>query len=340
MKNFKRIFSWICLSLVIQFAGLFYIDKYYLAVDTGVKVKKIENKNKQPDIEVAIPSNATHTGVSFDGKYAAYYQEDVLKVVNTKTGKIKDISFDDGVKVSYYKWISDRNRMLIAEKHSTEDGYGFKLSYYDVDKDSKEEIKDLTWGDQVSEVEDIQASTLTNVIYVNVSRGEEKNNLYWINIMKEMKKVPIQAYSVGHTAILNHEDKLLYEDANSNKIFGTNMDESVEITGVKNPCLLGVDTEDNVYIGAMENNKMTKIYYGNLEEATSQWTQMALKEPASKEDIFILNEGKILVNDSIKGVIKDIGTGKETVYKGKILQIFSTGIASILDGKLVKTNFN
>lgn len=341
MKNLKRITTWIVLSLLIQFIGFFYIDKYYLSTNATVKVKKVENKasDKKPDVEVKIPENAEHISVSFDGKYVAYYDGDKLKVCNTKNGENKDISFDEGVQVSYYKWLSDRNRMLIGEKHNNDDGAGFKLSYYDVDKDTKEEIKDLTWADENSEVKDIQASTLTNVIYVKVARSGGRSSIYWINIMKEMKKVNTNAYLVGETAILYHDDKLLYEDATYNKVYATNMENSIRISGVDKPRILGVDNDDNVYIGSMENDKITKIYYGTLEKPTKEWNVLPLRDPVDKKGIFISEQGKVMINDNLKGVIKEVSTGKETSYTGRFLQIYSTGVASIKDGKLVKTNF-
>lgn len=341
MKNLKKITIWIGLSLLIQFIGFFYVDKYYLATNATVKVKKVENKtsDKKPEVSVSIPDNAEHISVSFDGKYVAYYDGDKLQVCNTKTGQNIDVSFAEGVKVSYYKWLSDRNRMLIGEKHNNDEGAGFKLSYYDVDKNAKEEIKNLTWADENSEVKNIQASTLTNVIYVKVARSGGRSSIYWINIMKEMKKINTKAYLVGETAILYHDDKLLYEDATYNRIYATNMDESIRIDGVDKPRILGVDSDDNAYIGSMENEKITKIYFGTLDKPTSQWNVIPLREPVDKKDIFISEQGKVLINDNLKGIMKEVSTGKETSYTGKFLQIYSTGVASIKDGKLVKTSF-
>ena len=213
----------------------------------------------------------------------------------------------------------------------------------DLDKELKEmvqeEIKDLTWADEDSEVEDIQASTLTNVIYVKVARSGGKSSIYWINIMNEMKKINTKAYLVGETAILYHEDKLLYEDATYHKIYATNMEDSIDIDGVKDPRLLGVDSDDNAYIGSMENGKITKIYYGLLENPTSKWNVIHLSGPVDKNNIYISEQGKVMINDNLKGTIKEVSTGKETSYKGKFLQVYSTGVASIKDGKLIKTNF-
>ncbi|WP_406541525.1 hypothetical protein [Clostridium ljungdahlii] len=41
MKIFKKITIWIIISLVVQFAGLFYINNYFLSSQTEIKTKKI-----------------------------------------------------------------------------------------------------------------------------------------------------------------------------------------------------------------------------------------------------------------------------------------------------------
>lgn len=43
--------------------------------------------------------------------------------------------------------------------------------------------------------------------------------------------------------------------------------------------------------------------------------------------------------NNLKGIVKEVATGKETSYSGKFIQVYSSGVASIKDGKLVKTNF-
>lgn len=340
MSALKRIIGWIMISLIVQFAGLFYIDNIYLSNNAPVKVKKIEDKSsdKKKDAEVAIPENAQNINMSFDGKYVAYYDDDILKVVSTKTGEKKDIYFEEGVKVSYYKWLSDRNRMLIAEKHSNQNGMALRLSYYDIDKDTKEEIKDLTWADTESEVESIEASTLTNVIHIKVSRGSGRSSLYWINIMKDMKKLYTNDYFIGEIRTLNHEDKLLYEGKTYNTIHATNVNNSIKIDGVQVPKLLGVDEEDNIYIGSEENENITKVYYGNIEKPTSEWKVIQLSEPIDKDDIYISKKGQVLLNDNLKGIIKEASSGKQTAYKGTFLQIYDDGVASISEGKLQKTD--
>lgn len=341
MKIFKRIFLWILISLTIQFAGLFYADKYFLATNTSIKTKKVvKSEVKKQDAEVKIPDNATHVNASFNARYLAYYDGDVLKVINTKTGEEKKVDFEDGVQVSFYKWLPDRNRMLIAEKETGKKGSSFKLAYYDVDKDVKEDIKELDWADKNAEVEDIQASPLTNIIYVKVANGGKRSSIYWINIMKEMKKVDTMAYMIGKIKVVPHEDKLVYEDLTHHRIYITGQDEPLDINGVNNPSLIAVDDEDRVYIGETQDDKISKIYYGSVKEGRNSLQTIDLGTAVDKDAIYVSSQGKIYINDNLKGVVREVASGKEYIYQGKFIQIYTDGIISVSDGKMVKTLFN
>lgn len=341
MKIFKRIFLWILISLTIQFAGLFYAEKYLLATDTSIKTKKVvKSEVKKQDAEVKIPDNATHVNASFNARYLAYYDGDVLKVINTKTGEEKKVDFEDGVQVSFYKWLPDRNRMLIAEKETGKKGSSLKLAYYDVDKDVKEDIKELDWADKKSEVEDIQASPLTNIIYVKVANSGKRSSIYWINIMKEMKKVDTMAYMIGKIKVVPHEDKLIYEDLTHHRIYTTGQDEPLDINGVNNPSLIAVDDDDRVYIGETQEDKVSKIYYGSVKEGRNSLQTIDLGTAVDKDAIFVSSQGKIYINDNLKGLVREVASGKEYIYQGRFIQMYTDGIISVSDGKMVKTLFN
>ncbi len=119
MKKFKRVAAWILVSLVLQSAVLLYLDKFYFVTESNFKTKKIETPTAKPqksDVQIKIPDSAKQVSISYDGKFAAYYEGDVLEVVNTVTGNKNQVSFDKDEKVSFYKWLPDINSMIIAEK--------------------------------------------------------------------------------------------------------------------------------------------------------------------------------------------------------------------------------
>lgn len=339
MKKFKRVLVWASLSIIIQCAGLFYINNYFLSDNTNITIQKITNSNNKKDAEVSIPKGATNVNVSYNGRYISYYDKEVLKVINTKTGEEKSVEFNSGVKVSYYTWMPDRNRMLIAEKKASGSSNKFELAYYDVDKDAKDKITDLTWADKKAEVSQIQASPLTNVINIKISLSGNRNSIYWINIMKEMKKVDTKAYVIGNIRMIPHEDKLVYEDLTYNKVFVTGQEAPLTIPGVTRLCLVATDYNDNIYLGNDVNGKVTKIYYRGSNSKES-FNELAIGGEVDKSDIYVSNSGKIYVNDNFKGVVKELSTGKEFSYSGTFVQIFEGGIVSLSENKVVKTFFN
>lgn len=343
MKVLKRITLWALISLILQFSGFFYADKYLLTSDTSpVKTKKIVSKtNESQEASINIPDDAENITMSYDGKFVAYYHDDTLKVVDTKTADEKNVDFGDDVEISYYKWLPDRNRMLIAEKSNSKFASNFTLAYYDVDKDIKEDVKELDWSNKKSEVADIQASPLTNVIYVKVANGGKRSSVYWINIMKELKKVDTKAYMIGKINIIPHEDKLVYEDLTYHRIYATDQNQPIDINGVDDPTLLGIDDDDTIYIGqADKDNNVSKIFYGNMKEDTNTFTSVSLDSSVDKNDIYVDSSGYIYVNDNFKGIVTEMKNRKQYKYLGTFVQIYENGIASVSDGKLVKTPIN
>ncbi len=177
---------------------------------------------KQKILILLYQQEAENILVSYDAKYLSYYENEELKIVNCKDGKIKNIEAEDGTKISFSEWLPDRNRMLLVEKKSDDESSNLVLYSYDVAKGEKVKIKDLAWSDTKSEVEDIQLSTLTGVIYVKVSNnGISRSSIYRIDRMGDMTKINTIPKFVSNIALLRHEDKLVYEGSVYNKIYVT-----------------------------------------------------------------------------------------------------------------------
>ncbi|MGV8982857.1 hypothetical protein [Clostridium sp.] len=336
MKWKKRIFIWIVVSLSLQCLVLFYVDHYFLATDSKVDSKKIEpNESKEvKNIDITVPANAENILVSYDANYLSYYESGKLKIVNCDDGTIKDISVDDGCTISFSKWLPDRNRMLLVEKKSFDDSSNLILYYYDVSKGEKVKIKDLAWANTKSEVEDIQLATLTGVIYVKVSSQDERSSIYRIDRMGGMTKADTIPNFVSNISLLRHEDKLIYEGSVYNKIYATGRESSITIEGVDKLTLIGDDDDDNVYLGELKDKLISKIYFGKTSDDTTDWKTIELQEPAEINDIFVCSDGKVYQNDSLTGVVKEISTGTKTSYEGKLVQLYTKGIVSLVDNKI------
>ncbi|ABS42175.1 hypothetical protein [Clostridium botulinum] len=337
MKVVKKIILWVMISLTLQFAGLFYIDKYFLASGgTRIKAKKVTNTGTEnKDYDVNIPENVEELDVSFNGKYISYFKDNKLNIISTKNGEKKNIEFDSKKDKLEYIWLSDRNRIIYAENKEGQ----VLLSSYDVDKDQKDKICEFNFESSSAKIEDIKAAPLMNLIYVKVNVGGNNNRLYSVNIMKEKDRVDIMTEAVGDMNIIPHEDILIYEDKINKKIFATHNESSINIGGVTSPKLLSIDDNDNVYIGELKEDEVVKIYYGNVKNNTSTWKALDIPNGAKVKDIYVSPLGSVYVNDDLKGVIKEISTGKETKYSGVMMKMYIDGVASISDGKLVKTKF-
>jgi len=335
MKWKKRIGIWIVVSLSLQFLGLFYINHYFLANDSKVVTKKVVyDKSKIiKNNDIVAPVNAKNILVSYDAKYLSYFENEELKIVNCKDRTIKNIKAEDGNKISFSKWLPDRNRILIVEKKIDVQASNLVLYSYDVLKSEKVKIKELASGATNYEVADIQLSPLTGVIYIKVLIGDN-SSIYKIDRMGEITKESIIPNSVGNIASVRHEDKLVYEGLVDNKIYSTSGDQSLSVKGVDKLTLIGNDYEDNLYIGEVKDKLISKIYYGKTSENIKQWKAFNLQIPSSKDDLFVSSDGKVYQNHASKSVIKEVNSGIETSYKGEILQLYSKGIVTLLNNKI------
>jgi hypothetical protein len=341
MKIIKRIVIWSMLSLALQMSGFYYINKYYLSDETHITVSKLQkNTETVKTAEVSVPEGAENIGASYNGKYVAYYDSDVLKVVDMSTGDVSTVDFESGVDVSYFKWLSDRNRMLIAEKKKTSSGVTFELSYYDVDKDTKDSITQLTWAGKNAEVSDIEASPLTNMIFIKIALNDYQSSIYSLNIMGNKNKVTTVVNTIGNICIVPHVDKLYYEDSKNDRIYATGTKGKVVIGSSDKFSLISIDSNDNVYMGELaDDGTVKRIYYGQAGAATSGYAYVDLAAPVMKEDICVSSDGKIYLNDNFKGILTEFSSGKQYTYKGNFLQVYDGGIMSLSEGKVVKTPF-
>lgn len=349
MKNLKRIVIWVIISLILQSSVLLYLDKFYFVTETNFQAKKVDTHKKTTvtNSQINVPDSATQISVSFDGKYLAYYDAGTLNVVNISTGEKKDVSFDKDIKLSFYKWQSDVDNLLIAEKKITSKGDLIKLSRYEPQKNKKYDINNDNKGnpifislpDKKSEVQDLEFSGITNMIYAKIGHSGNRNSIYAIDVMARMNKLKINSYFTGNILTFRTDSRMVYEDLTYHKIYVTGLAGFINIKGVASPSLLATDEDDNLYIGKLDGDKITKIYYGQIKDSTSMWQSVDLNNPTKPKDIHISSDGKIYINDNLKGVVYNITDNKEINYKGQFVQIYNAGVYSISDGVLSKKTF-
>ena len=86
----------------------------------------------------------------------------------------------------------------------------------------------------------------------------------------------------------------------------------------------------------MKGDKIDKIYYGNIEKNEKLWNSVNITNPAKKQDIHVCKNGKVYIENKETGVIKDIFSGSEKKYNGRVIQYYNKGAGALYNGKFVK----
>lgn len=348
MRYFKFFIIGFFTILIIQFGALVFLETVYFTDNASYSSTKVEN-NVSKDVsklKLVLEDGSIDTSVSYDGKYLAYLNNKDLFVLNLDDTNKTKVSASDGMEIIYYKWIYDRNRLILAERPiNLKKSAFYKLYYYDVDSKSKAEIFNEVNNRSIKipiynnneKIDAIDMSTLTNVIYVKLSSSNNYSRVYSINIMAQVKNIKTVTHNVGKIISTKIDDVLLYENLNDSKVFiyGENM--PIEINGNSNLSLLGTDNKDNVYLALTNNDKTQIIYYGNI--AGNDWKKIDIKTAVDINDIYINYKGQIFIKDSSKSIIEELLTGKGTYYIGNIIDIYDNGIISEKDNEIIRTTF-
>lgn len=357
MKLIKIFIIWIIIALAVELVGFKYLDKYYLAPDTSfiaIKVAPVVEPIVQKK-EIMIPSSINFNFIlSYDGKYALYKEEQNLKILNTISGEISDLAPENNEAISFFRWVPDSNRILLVKKLASQNK--FKMYYYDAKSTEKPvEVRNYMngsmEGQEVSiplknpdaEVVDIDMSTYNGVMYVKLFNNGRRDEMYRMDRMANMERInpkELKSNMIGSILSTKHSEKLVYEDILYGKIYATGVKNPIMPKGVTRAVLLGIDSsDDTIYIGEIEKDKVTKVFYGYAEDSIEKWNIIVLNTPVLKENIFVCSNGKAYVNNGIDGIVTDIRSGDTTSYIGRLLQIYDKGLLSSSQSSLQKLKF-
>ncbi len=340
MKLSKKIIAWAILSIILQIGGLYVLDNFVFKHSSDFQSKRIEtSKDKTKGINATIPPDADTVKVSYDGKYLTYNQNNNLYMQDTKTGTNTQITTKDEGDILYYKWLSDRDRLIIAKKVEKDGVYKIQLVTYSPTNSSETVVSNICVYQKDMEVKKVTESTITGVYYIDIYRGGLKNTVYRIDINDTLTKVTLQTNVLGNMQVIPHEDRLIYEDKVNCKFFVTSPNKQLTFNSNKKLTLLGIDRNDVIYMGELNGDKIASIVYGKVSEDTSTWKRITLDSVINSDDLYFSNESEILINDNLKGSVKNLTTGNEVEYEGKLIQIKEDFIATTdSSGKLVYKN--
>lgn len=201
MKNKGKILVWIVATLLFQ--GLIYL--YF------------NNILFAPTSSYELSASDTVTS----GK--AYYAKNRQFMAVVKTGSVELYSWDNKLirnldlgadKVTYFKWLTDRNLALIAVQKNEAGGSTVSLT----------RINPLTEGQEVSAtinklpvgsvIHDVAFSTATNAIYMQVlvAKNPDQYRVYRTDANHDLRRVYLEATKIGRIATLFDLDYLVYDN--------------------------------------------------------------------------------------------------------------------------------
>lgn len=342
MRNIKRRLMWFSIALIIQQSMFLFVDKVYLASDLNIKAEMVEEEENIADkkSEIEIKTGASKIKLSSDGRYVSYVENNKLKILDSNDNKEKVCEIDNGAQVVFYKWLNDEGNMIVIQKIKEKGVYYFELISFDAKKGETRDLADfdlnkvrIKLDSSKDEIENVVFSTLTHSLYIKVKKSSGKYDLYYANVMNQLKKVKSDK-AIGSLAVpTTSTNAIIEEGANINVL---NTKGNLSIPNVKSAKILGADVNDNVYFGEVLDNKIKNIYYSVLSDSNKKWYKLKLVNPVNKDDIIIDYSGKVYINNKSESSVLELTSNKSIKYKGDLVQSYSKGIISKEDDKLIK----
>jgi len=342
MSKIKRRLMWFTIALILQQFIFLFVENVYLATDLNIKPEKIQEKENLADkkTEIDIKKGLNEVKLSSDGRYISYLEGNKLKILDSSDNKEKECGTDSNAEVVFYKWLSNENNMIVIQKVKENGVSYFEPVSFDAKKGEARELADfdlkkvrIKLQNSKDQIDDVVFSTPTNTLYIKVKQSDGKYDLYYANIMNQLKKVKADIV-IGSVVVPTTSTNAVIEEGSTLTILNTKG--TLSIPNVKTSKILGVDINDNVYFGEVGDNKIKNIYYTVLSDKNRKWNELKLGKTVDKEDILIDYSGKVYINNKSENSVLELTSNKSIKYKGNLIQSYSKGIISRVDNKLMK----
>lgn len=278
-RPFKKHLAWLAVILAIQTGILYGINRYFHVDDVTVTSKipstSISPSSSEPEED---KGDIRLVGTSFDKHYYAVAYNKRLEVYHPKEEKaVFGVDVPAGMYVSVMHWLPDEPRLLYALANFSRSKSGrIEVHVVDVSSGQDNLVKDINRLSRGSHVKSFALSTLTNLFYLDVENRSKSDTIYQINIMKRIKRISIPSYRIGNIALASKEDLLFIEDKVRHQIFSYNGRLFKMITPDDwDYCLLGITKDDELYIGRMDNGKVTSIFKSDLDGKMNSFADLA-----------------------------------------------------------------
>lgn len=339
MKAAKVIVIGTLIAILLQNLVFLYVEKIYLSGESNYNIQKVDNTANSESLKINVNKDAEDIRVSFNGKYISYMDDGKLIICNWANGEKNEYKKVSG-EISYYKWLTDCNKIIVIEKVIDGGNTYFIPISYDAKTDKTNELTDFDLNEvkiksksSDAKVSSVAFSTVSSSLYINIEDKNGKSDLYYANQMNQLEKVKSDE-NIGNMAVPTTSSNVIMEI--SNKIFDSGKKSNIDVPSVSNPKILGADKNDKVYFCNDNNGKTDMIHCANLSENSYRWSKIKLKAEENIDDIFVDYSGRIYVNNSSKKVVDELTISKEIKYEGELLQSYSEGVISKKGNEIIK----
>lgn len=277
-------------------------------------------KNVEPitvsNAKLTLPNGYKNVSASYDGKFVSYTLDNDLYICDNNGNQVKRVEATYGLA---YKWLPDRNRIIITENHKKFSSMYVSIVALDIDKNTENKVLEIKNLPLKSSASQIELSPLTNIIYVKVDTPY-RDRLYKIDIMLEHKQIYTSAKRINKILELKRRDMLLYESAD-NYVHIVDEKGTDKLLSKQKACLLGIDDTDRVYIGKIINNYISDIYAGNLENELLNWEHITPTVSVNRDKIFISPRTNSIFALDDNGSLTDLRKGYVTKNMDNLIAI-------------------
>lgn len=333
-----RLIAWISIILLPQLLIFTLLNNYYFIDEKDFKITNLESsKDEKHRADIKIPSDAKNIQFSYRNTYISFFDSnDKLKIIDTKSSVTKDILPSNNSKIQYYKWLPDADLMIIVEELSQKTGKTIRYYSYEINKSIKKEFGDYNNKSNIIKStaknnHNIEVSTLTGTMYTKISNN---NFVYRIDRNETLTKKQLSSSKLGNFKVTSHDDLLVYEDELTNEIRFMSNKKALNILGYSKFKLIGTDENNNIYVGKLQNNSITKIYFGKSYDQTNTWESINLENNLQLDQIIFNYSGTIYIKQSSNS-IQNLKTSKTYKYEGNFLSVNNGQLLSIKNSFLI-----
>lgn len=262
MKPIHKLIIWLLGAFLFQSSIYLYMDRILFAPSTSFQVSTVNEAH-------AVVDGQTH--YSRDKRFFAVVKIDKVEIYESAGKKlIKTIPLISQ-KVSYFKWLEDRNLALMAVYGDT----GAKeakviLSQINPlmpDHNLATVIEKLPGG---SKITDVAFSTATNVIYMQIltATGPEQYRVYRTDANHDVTRIYLSGTRIGKIGVLYDQDSLVYDNLAEDIVYVRNGDGSWRVISPYDGKyrLVGVDGKNTIYLAKVNKQGLAEtVYKGKLK---------------------------------------------------------------------------